>query len=68
MQERILDLLIAYPILWIVVLLLVPSAVAYRYRRFKRASQGVDTLRSKILLVVGCAVAALILWLVLQST
>ena len=68
MQERILDLLIDYPILWIVVLLLVPSVIGYRYRRFKRASQGVATLRSKISLVVGCAIAALILWFVVQYT
>lgn len=68
MQERILDLLIEYPILWIVVLLLVPSAIGYRYRRFKRASQGADTLRAKILLVVGFTVAAFILWFVVQYT
>jgi uncharacterized membrane protein len=68
MQERILDLLIDYPILWIVVMLLVPSAIGYRYRKFKRASQGANNLQAKILLVVGFAGAAIILWFVLQYT
>jgi heme/copper-type cytochrome/quinol oxidase subunit 2 len=68
MKEQILDFLMKYPLAWIAILLLVPLAVKYHIRKFKRATRHANDAKSKSLLFVGLIAAAIILWAVLQYT
>lgn len=67
-KDQIIEFLIKYPIAWIAVLLLVPLAIRYRIRRFKRATSNANDARSITLLVVGFVGAVLILWLLVKYT
>lgn len=68
MKEQVFEILMNYPMAWIVIILLAPLAIGYRYRKFMRSASHASDSRSIAMLVVGFIGAALILWAILQYT